>query len=135
MGIHDDGASERLDLAAACELAAFVSDDVPVVLAGYSFGAAVSLDVVHSSVVGWLCVAPPVSMLKGLPVAASSHLPKVILVPEHDQFSSVEDAAALATQWRNTSVTVLAGVDHFVLAGADSACAGALAALLQTIGL
>ena len=133
MGAHDDGVSEVLDLAAACELAAFVAEDVPVVLAGYSFGAAVSLGVVHSAIAGWLAVAPPASMLRPAPVAASGHLPKRILLPAHDQFTTVESLSAVTADWRNTTVTVLPGVDHFIAAGAEDACRDALSNLLAEI--
>ena len=133
MGTHDDGTSERLDLAAACELASFVSDDVPVVLAGYSFGAAVSLNVVHPSVAGWLCLAPPAVMIGADAVAASSHLPKRLLLPEHDQFTTTGQLELAVSGWRNTTVTVVGGVDHFFLAGAEGTCLSALAALLDEI--
>lgn len=133
MGTHDGGASERLDLMAACELAAFVEDDVPVIMAGYSFGAAVSLDVVHPSVAAWLAVAPPAVMLRAAPVAAPSHLPKHILMPEHDQFTTMEQIAAAVDGWRNTTVTTITGVDHFLLTGADDACLSALESLLGSL--
>lgn len=131
MGSHDGGVSERLDLAAACELAAFVEDDVPVIMAGYSFGAAVSLDVVHASIAAWLAVAPPAMMLTGPPVAASSHLPKHILMPEHDQFTTMDGISAAVEGWRNTNVSMIRGVDHFIAAGAEDICKSALESLLD----
>lgn len=131
MGTHDGGVSERLDLAAACELAAFVEDDVPVVMAGYSFGAAVSLDVVHSSIAAWLAVAPPAVMLSGPPVASSSHLPKHILMPEHDQFTTMDQISSVVDGWRNTTVAMIGGVDHFFAVGADDACRSALELILR----
>lgn len=133
MGVHDDGVSERLDLAAACELAAFVADDVPVVMAGYSFGAAVSLNVVHSSIAAWLAIAPPAVMLREVPVAAGSHLPKRIVMPEHDQFTTMEQINTTVAGWKNTSVSIAAGADHFFATGADDVCRKALENLLRDL--
>ena len=130
MGIHDDGISERLDIAAACELASFVCGDVPIIIAGYSFGAAVALNVTHPAAVGWLAVAPPATMLSPSPVAARTHLPKSVLVPQHDQFAPFPAIAEATEDWRNTTVTVIDGADHFLAAGAEDAVVAALSGLL-----
>ena len=132
-GDHDNGDSERLDLAAACEFIDLVEDAIPVVMAGYSFGSVVGLNVSNPSISGWLAVAPPVGMMSTRPTAASHHAPKRILLPRHDQFSSVEAMGALVADWVNTTVTVLESVDHFIAAGAEDACCAALDALLGDV--
>ncbi len=133
-GEHDGGDAERLDLAAACELADLLEPDAPVVLAGYSFGSVVALDVTHPLVEGWLAVAPPMAMLTRGPVSSRNPRPKIIVAPEHDQFSDHDDLAALVSTWENTDLRVIASVDHFFLAGAESACVEALTDLLAKIG-
>ena len=66
-------------------------------------------------------------------MAASGHLPKRLLLPAHDQFTTVEALSAVTADWRNTTVTVLPGVDHFIAAGAEDACRDALSGLLAEI--
>lgn len=134
-GVHDEGDAERLDLAAACELADLLEIDVPVVAAGYSFGAAVALDLAHPLVVGWLAVAPPLSMLARGPVSSRNPRPKIIVSPEHDQFGDPDEVRALVETWENARQRVVASVDHFVLAGADEMCRDALTDLLAAIGV
>ena len=132
-GDHDNGNSERLDLAAACEFIDLVEDAVPVIMAGYSFGSVVGLNVSNPSIAGWLAVAPPVTMMSTRPTAASHHAPKRILLPRHDQFSSADAMLSLVSDWTNTSVTMLESVDHFIAAGAEEACSSALDALLADV--
>lgn len=133
MGEHDEGINERLDLAAACEFAAFIDENAPVIMCGYSFGAAIALNVSHHSIAGWFLVAPPVAMLSPSPVASGSHLPKRIVMPEHDQFSTIDQINRTTDDWTNTSVEAIPGVDHFLLAGADEACLKGLSRLLDEI--
>lgn len=133
-GMHDDGDAERLDLAAACELADLLEIDVPVVAAGYSFGAVVALDLGHPLVAGWLAVAPPLSMLARGPVSSRNPRPKLIVCPEHDQFGDPDEVRALVGAWENTRTRVAPSVDHFLLAGADEICRDALGDVLAAIG-
>lgn len=132
-GDHDNGDSERLDLAAACEFIDLVENAVPVIMAGYSFGSVVGLNVSNPAISGWLAVAPPTAMMTPRPLAASHHAPKRILLPRHDQFSSVDAMEATVAGWANTTVTVLESVDHFIAAGAEDACCAALDLLLDEV--
>lgn len=129
-GIHDDGDSERLDLAAACELADMIEPDAPIVMAGYSFGAAVALDTTHPLVEAWLAVAPPVGMITRGPLAARNRRPKMVLSPEHDQFGAPDDVSATVAGWENTTVVQIDGMDHFIAVGAEAAVRAALSTLL-----
>ncbi len=129
-GEHDGGVAERLDLAAACDFAHTVEESLPVVMAGYSFGGAVALDVSLAPVAGWLAVAPPVSMIGHGPVSSRDHRPVRVLLPRHDQFSAVEDMEALLAGWQNSSLTVLEGVDHFIATGAAEQCRTAIESIL-----
>jgi alpha/beta superfamily hydrolase len=113
-GTHGDGVDERLDVAAAIELLTHVRPELPVWLAGYSFGALVALDVVHPAVHGWFAVAPPLTMAATPRLAAADHRPKHLLVPSHDQFSPPESVEPVVASWATTTVRVVESADHFL---------------------
>ncbi|MSO59102.1 MAG: alpha/beta fold hydrolase [Ilumatobacteraceae bacterium] len=113
-GKYDGNGAERLDIAAAIDLMSHVVGDLPIIVAGYSFGAATALWVVEPRIGAWIALAPPLEMFAGSPVAAHDHHHKFILMPEHDQFTSIADARIAADSWRNTSLDVLVGADHFM---------------------
>jgi alpha/beta superfamily hydrolase len=115
-GEHDEGRAERLDVAAALELVAMFGEG-PVVLAGYSFGADVSLCVVHPSVAGWYAIAPPLRTASGEMVAARDRRPKQLAVAQHDQFTPTDAARAQTAGWTNTQVDEIPGTDHFLAGG------------------
>ncbi len=131
-GTHDDGDSERLDLMAACELADMMNPDGSILMAGYSFGSVVALNVSHPMIHGWLAVAPPVAMLNSDPVATRHAAPKILIAPEHDQFTAPADLRARAAAWPATTVVEMPGVDHMIAVGAESAAHDALAQLLSS---
>jgi alpha/beta superfamily hydrolase len=115
MGEHDGNGAERLDVAAALAFVSTIEPELPVILAGYSFGAATALTLVDERVAAWIAIAPPISMLPTAPIAAHSHRPKFIAMPEHDQFTTL-DAIRDATQsWDNTIVRSIDGADHFLV--------------------
>ena len=132
-GLHDNGDSERLDLAAACELADMIEPECPIVMAGYSFGSVVGLNVSNPFIAAWLAVAPPLPMMQSLPTAANNHRPKFILAPEHDQFTNPAQLRDAVSTWANTTVIDLPGVDHFILADAPVACHQILELTLNAI--
>jgi alpha/beta superfamily hydrolase len=112
-GVHGDGIDERIDAAAAIDVLA-AATDAPLWLAGYSFGAAVALDVAHPRIDGWLAVAPPLAMMNGAPLAAADHRPKHLVVPRHDQYSPPEAVEPVVAEWANTSLVVVESADHFL---------------------
>ena len=129
-GTHDDGDAERLDLAAACELAEMMEPEADIILAGYSFGAVVALNVTHPSVLGWIAMAPPLSMMPSNPTSSRHHRHKWLWMCEHDQFTAVTDAERRAAEWTNATVHRIDGVDHFIAVGAyDTALAALRTAL------
>lgn len=111
---HDNGDAERLDMVAACELADMIEPDAPIVMAGYSFGAVVALNVTHPHIASWIGIAPPVPLMGSGPTARSHHRPKFLFVPEHDQFSSPDELKNYVSQWTATSLEILPSVDHFI---------------------
>jgi alpha/beta superfamily hydrolase len=132
-GFHDNGDAERLDLAAACELADLIETDCPIIMSGYSFGSVVGLNVSNPWIAGWIAIAPPVSFMASTPGAASSPRPKILVAPEHDQFTSPEAMRAAVATWKNTEVVDAPGVDHFIAAGSDEICSQMLARVLETL--
>jgi uncharacterized protein len=130
-GTHDQGVSERLDVAAALNEAAPYAEDGPLVLIGYSFGALVSLGVVDSRIDGWVLIAPPLASPASLDrSAATDHRPKLVLGPAHDQFTPAEQWHDATAAWRNTLVEVVPMADHF-LAGRNAVVADAAIAFCQ----
>jgi hypothetical protein len=118
-GRHGGGADERTDVLAGVDLLAVEVPGVPVWLLGYSFGAAVELNVGDDRVAGWVGVAPPLGVLPGSPVAAADARPKLLLVPEHDQYTSPAATVELTREWPATTVEVVPMADHFLNGHAD----------------
>ncbi len=115
-GDHDGGGSEALDVAAAVE--AFGSDhaDVPLLLVGWSFGADVSLTVTDTLIAAWCPVAPPLRVVEPASMkAAEDARPKLLVVPEHDQFNPPERAREVVAGWTATEVVTISGGDHFLV--------------------
>ena len=132
-GFHDDGDSERLDLAAACELSDLIAPEVPIIMTGYSFGSVVGLNVSNPWIAGWIAVAPPAQMMKTIPSAANNPRPKIVIAAEHDQFTSPEEMAAAMSTWDNSEMILATGVDHSFAVNVAIHCNAALSRLLETI--
>lgn len=120
-GVHDEGRAERTDVTAAIDvMAGEIPDGVPVLLAGWSFGADVALGVEHPAIAGWFAVAAP---LRTVPhdeiLAADDPRPKLLAVPQHDQFRPPDGVAEIVADWTNTRVEVIAGADHFLVGRTD----------------
>ncbi|MEM8747204.1 MAG: alpha/beta family hydrolase [Actinomycetota bacterium] len=123
----DDGRGERLDvLAAADRLRAEVADDAPIVLAGYSFGAAMALSATTGEspvdAAALALVAPPFAMF-GEPPAPGHGGPTLALVPERDQFGPPDAVRAVVDGWADgigssTTVEVVDDADHFLMGAA-----------------
>jgi uncharacterized protein len=132
-GEHGGGVDEQLDVVAAIDALTDRVPDLPLITAGWSFGADVSLAVVDPRVRGWFCVAPP---LRILPIdellAAHDPRPKLLAVPEHDQFRPPGPAAELTAGWETTTIEVVSGADHFCVGRTDRVaelCIGFVASL------
>ena len=113
-GAHDGGRAEHDDVVAAIDA---VADDRPLWLVGYSFGAAVVLGTEHSSVTGWVAVAPPlIHDIGSGRRAAKDPRPKLVLAPEHDQYCDHRTAVDVVAResWTNTAVESIGSTDHFL---------------------
>ena len=122
-GSHDDGKAEQLDAVAAFDAAVSVAaerspaaDAPPVVSAGWSFGGDVSLAASHDSLSAWIGIAAPLRIVNPASMGAPADpRPKLLLVPEHDQFRSPAEAAEITEGWTNTRLDVISGGDHFLM--------------------
>jgi len=113
-GTHDKGQAEQLDLAAAIDLLAEAAPEIPLLLAGWSFGADVALTSSDERVAGWFLAAPPLRVVDPTTMAAqSSASPKVLAVGEKDQFAPPAAVAEITSCWNATTVQVIDGSDHF----------------------
>ena len=106
--------------------------DLPVVLAGYSFGGGIATQVLDDRILRWVLVAPPLTSLGlELDAIASDPRPKHLLAPAHDQFCPPPDARAAAARWAATTVEPIEGADHF-LAGATTRVAARTVELIRS---
>ncbi len=127
-GEHDGGNAERLDAAAAFGAALAGEPEASaeefdcegrsrckVVSVGWSFGADVSLAAAHDALAGWVAIAAPLAIVAPDEMTApQDERPKLLLVPEHDQYRSPADAAELTAGWPNTRLQIIRGADHFL---------------------
>ena len=112
-GAHGEGAAELGDIEAAITA---VDPATAVVLAGYSFGADVSLQVTHPKVVGWVAIAPPLALVAPDRFGAGPDLrPVLVASPAHDQFCPPAVAAERTTGWTSTELVTIESADHFLL--------------------
>ncbi len=131
-GRHGDGREERLDAAAAVDAVAPFAGDGPLVLAGYSFGAVVALSVSDPRLAGWFAVAPALTNADpDALVAAGDHRPKLVVAPDHDQFTPPAAVAQVTSTWVATTVETLPMADHF-LAGRTGPVADAAVAFVRS---
>ena len=122
-GSHDDGKAEQLDATAAFDAAAQLAAEqsngggtAAVVSAGWSFGGDVSLAADHDGLSAWIGIAAPLRIVDPADMAAPRDpRPKLLLVPQHDQFRSPAEATEIASGWTNTRLEVIAGGDHFLM--------------------
>ena len=120
-GTYGGGIDERLDVIAALDrLTSTLPDTLPVVLAGWSFGADVSLSVGDERISGWFCAAPPLRIVDPVTmVAATDPRPKLLAVPERDQFRRPDAVRAIVANWPACRIEVIPGADHFFVGRTD----------------
>jgi alpha/beta superfamily hydrolase len=123
-GSHGGGVDEALDVEAAIDTLAATVAGVPLVVAAWSFGADVSLKVVDSRLAGWVAIAPPLAIVDPAVMEASSDpRPKLLVVPEHDQFNPPDRAREVTAGWTATEIHVVNGADHFLVGRTDKVAA------------
>jgi len=133
-GNHDHGQGERLDVVAAVEALQQRHPGLPVMLAGYSFGADLALAVDHDAVACWFAVAPPMRVIPREDfVALGDQRPKHLVAAAHDQFRSPVELAEVVGEAPNTTITVIEGADHFFAVGLHAIAAAAETALTRVV--
>lgn len=113
-GSYDHGLGEQHDIVAAIDALAPVTEGLPLVVSGWSFGADTSLAVTDQRLSGWAPVAPPLRFLEADGLAAGRDpRPKCVIMARHDQFRTPEEAEPLLERWLNVESHVVEGADHF----------------------
>jgi alpha/beta superfamily hydrolase len=126
-GTHGGGRDERADLVAAIDVLSPITEGLPLVLAGWSFGADTALTVGDERLAGWIAVAPPLRAAAVADmVAPADPRPKLVVVPEHDQFRPPESARPVIEEWASTRLEIVPGGDHYLVGRADQLMAVAL---------
>jgi alpha/beta superfamily hydrolase len=119
-GSFGGGVDERLDVVAAVDALHPIVEGLPLVLAGWSFGADTSLAVGDERASGWFAVAPPLRVVAVSDmVAGGDPRPKLLAVPQHDQFRPPDSAREATADWKNTRIEVVPGADHFLVGRID----------------
>lgn len=111
----DEGIGERLDALAALDAVTEEVPGVPLVAAGYSFGAMIVAMLDDPRPVANVLVAPPLGTM-GVPDPPA--VPTLVLVPAHDQFAPPSVAEPIVTRWQATGadveLRVVESTDHFL---------------------
>ena len=125
-GTHGDGDAERRDVRAAIDELSGRHPELPLIVAGYSFGADVSLAVDDARPAAWLSVAPPLRVVPVEQMAAGPDpRPTVIVTGSADDFRPPDQVTELTASWNNTRLVVAEGTNHFFTTGLDTVVAAA----------
>lgn len=116
-GSWGEGRAELSDVAAAIEAAGLAFPGLPIGIAGWSFGASVSLawQQLASSVMPWAGIAPGIRSYRGSTPPDPRRLepaPRLIVFGDRDQFASLEGMTSFAAAL-GADLEVLEGSDHF----------------------
>jgi uncharacterized protein len=103
----------RAEVMAAIDIGVAQWPHLPLVLAGYSFGAGIAAGLDDERISGWYLLAPPAAMLSAATIGRDPR-PKALAIPEHDQFSPPATIAAVVDGWATTTVTTVPDADHFL---------------------
>jgi uncharacterized protein len=125
-----DFSSVREPVAQADTVAQIEACDGPVLLIGYSFGAAVAAAITHPAVVGWALIAPalvtpqfvsPASPLRppAQPPAATDPRPKLVVIAERDAWFGSDVIDPLLAGWVACERQTVPSADHFFAATTD----------------
>jgi alpha/beta superfamily hydrolase len=103
----------RDEVLAAIDTAAARWPQLPAILVGYSFGAAIAARIEDDRVLAWYLLAPPLVMLADATIRDVPR-PKTLVIPEHDQFSPPGAVIEAVAPWQTTTVTTVPDADHFL---------------------
>lgn len=114
-GSFEDGVGERLDIVAAIDALHPITEGLPLVVCGSSFGADTALCVADTRLAGWCAMAPPLRdpKLAAMDAVAHDARPKLLVVAQRDNYRDPAAVAVVTSAWSNTTVEVIPGADHF----------------------
>ena len=119
-GTHDEGRGELLDVAAAvATLAGTISRATPLLLAGWSFGADMTLATRDDRLAGWLAIAPPLRFAADFGPVAADARPKQLVLGQHDEFRDPASVVEATDGWQATGIEVIPGASHFFVGRTD----------------
>lgn len=119
-GSWDAGVGERLDAESAVEaLSSEVDPAVPLILAGWSFGADVALSVQHPRHAGWLAIAAPLRWAQDLDRTGADPRPKYVVLAEHDEVRPPREIQEETARWAATTSIIVPGASHFFVGRTD----------------
>jgi uncharacterized protein len=125
-GTHDDGRGELLDVRTALDaMTDTISDDLPLLLAGWSFGADMALATVDDRLAGWLAIAPPLRFAPDYGAVAADPRPKQLVLGQRDEFRDPASVIEATEDWTATEIEVIAGASHFFVGRTDGVVAAA----------
>ncbi|HEY3670419.1 MAG TPA: alpha/beta family hydrolase [Acidimicrobiia bacterium] len=113
-GTHDDGGAELLDVQAAVDAAADARGaGEPLLLAGWSFGADMTLATHDARLAAWIGIAPPLRFRTDFDAVAHDARPKLLILGQHDEFREPASVVEATDDWHATELDVIAGASHF----------------------
>ncbi|HUF82992.1 MAG TPA: alpha/beta hydrolase [Acidimicrobiia bacterium] len=120
-GAYDNGNLERVDAEAAVAALAdrLGAPGLPLLVAGWSFGADMALSVRAERVDAWLAIAPPLRFVHDIDGLATDPRPKVLALAQHDEVRDPAEVTAIAEHWASTEVHVVGGASHFFMGRTD----------------
>jgi alpha/beta superfamily hydrolase len=110
----------------------------PVLLIGYSFGAAVAAAITHPAVAGWALIAPALAVPQFIspaspfrppaqPAIATDPRPKLVVVAGRDAWFGADVIDPLTAEWVACEQQTLPSADHFFAATTDDVADRAVA--------
>jgi hypothetical protein len=124
-GSHDEGRAELLDVQAAVDAAddaraaSVDGGEEPLVLAGWSFGADMTLATPDARLAAWIGIAPPLRFRTDFDAVAHDARPKLLVLGQHDEFRSPASVVEATDDWNATELDVIAGASHFFVGRTD----------------
>lgn len=114
-GRYDEGRGEKDDARASLDLVSRELPDMPVLLGGFSFGAAVALGVgsADARVSSLVLLGLPVAIFHGLTKQNLRGLPTLFVQGERDEFGNGDAIRAFVASFGGpTDLVVVPGADH-----------------------
>jgi alpha/beta superfamily hydrolase len=134
-GEYTHGDAERLDaLAAVGDLSGRLPEGVPLILAGWSFGADIAVSCSLPAVAGWLLIACPLRYARDAEIVTADPRPKYVVLAQHDEFRDAEEVEREVAQWQNAESHVVGGASHFFVGRTDAVIAHATAFVAAVAG-